>query len=911
MLSVPLQTGTADDPAADMAAEADPAPRPGVQPHGWLLVLDDGYRVLQAGCNLAELCGVAVPAAIGRTAEALLGRPAAAALEAAVEDSAGGSITPVQTRVETPGGGLNVHLQAHWGAGGLIVEIEPWQMLDLGVASGFLSAFGTAIRRYHAAPDVLSLARAAARDARILTGFDMAAVIRFDAEERPELIAQDAEPGTDPFAGRTVMPGIFPDELRAIYTLTRLRLVSDTEAPMVPLHPPANPATGLPLDLSRAWLRGLTPLLHDHNRRAGVRGVLSISLVVGGRLWGLVACYNRRPRIVAPPVRALCEAMGEIVAAQIGALAERAVANDRVAAARALARLSQSLRASTDLARTLWEERQRLAVLFDHEALDLRIGGDERTDGAASAATRDALLTALRNRALDGVVAVADCRLLLDAGAAPEDWPGAALFMELPHAGHLLLTRGRRGPWSAAKQEAAHELHRLLAERGAELYRASAEERLHRLAYFDPVTELPNRAHMLRDIQAALAEDRHPALLVASLDRFRTLKGSLGDDLADRLLAAVARRLAGCLGEGDLLARVDTGEFAVLVPEESGADAATRLGSRIREALRTPVALDGRDLFVTASLGLVPAAGPQALPQEMLRNAEIAAFEAEASGGGTKAFEGAMRARLTERYDLYDQLRHAVYFGQGLTLAYQPIVNLADCGIAGFEVLARWNHPERGPVPPSDFIPIAEETGLIVPLGNQILVQACRQIARWRRMAPQRDLYLSVNLSPYQLDGAKLDLPRWVQGVLEMTGAKSDWLKLEVTESGLIGNAAKSVDVLHRLRRLGIGLAIDDFGTGYSSLSYLQRLPLEALKIDRSFITEMDRSEQGAEVVRTILQLARILDLSVVAEGVESRSHLERLRALGCARGQGYLFSKPVDSQAAEQIVCGREPWIS
>jgi diguanylate cyclase (GGDEF)-like protein len=423
------------------------------------------------------------------------------------------------------------------------------------------------------------------------------------------------------------------------------------------------------------------------------------------------------------------------------------------------------------------------------------------------------------------------------------------------------------------------------------------------MANFDRITGLPNRTHLLQALQQALDVETEIAITVVGLDRFRAVKAALGEADADALLEAVARRLRSSVSPDDLLGRTDTGEFAILSFDQ-GASRIDHLAHAVRDALRSPLSVAGREMFVTASLGLVPGADGSKDAAALLRDGEIASAEAEAAGGGgRRVFDAAMRARLTERHVIYDRLRQAIYFSNGVRAAFQPIVRMADGELAGFEALARWTDPDHGPIPPSTFVAVAEETGLIVPLGNHILVQACRQIARWNRDRADNPLYVAVNLSPYQLDPSRLDIVRWVQGVLDMTECRPEWLRLEITESGLIGQGGDAIAILRGLRDLGIGLSIDDFGTGYSSLAYLQNLPVDTIKIDRSFVTGMARDDKGLALVSAILHIAGIMEFGVVAEGVETEAQEAVLRQMGCDRAQGFLFSKPLEVDMATALV--------
>lgn len=881
-----------------------------VQPHGWLLVLDPAtLDVIRASANLDGLTGVPTADSIGRPLSSILGTAAASALRRAMDQAESeppetGMIAMIDCRIQSPLRIFEGWLQAHWSRAGVILELEPAQQESV---APLLAGLSTAIRRYRAAADPVALGRVLAADVRAATGFDRALVMGFGADGEPEILAEDAAPeGAPP---TVLVVDALPTQARTYLETNRTRMVPDLQAPGIPIVP-----GDAPVDLARSALRAPSAQLHGVGRRYGLRSVMILSMIQAGRVRGVVVAYGTRPLTPPPAARAYCEALTEIAAGQMAALDERTAAAARMAATRALAHLSQGIRSAEDLGDAVSERHWDIVTLFGVDGWRLSLDGEERTGGdfPPEAAWRP-LLEGPDAHIRDGVA----WSVRRDAGTDPM----AVLRLEIGAAGSLVLVRRDALSWTPAALDAAQELHRVLADRNGELVRSRMERRLHRLAYYDPVTDLPNRGHLTQEIQRAMSAGEDPAVLVVSLHRFKTLKGSLGDEPFNKLLVAVAKRLESCLGPGDRLSRIDTGEFGVLLPGSRGAEAAAALQSAIRDVLRTPVSVDRREVFVTANLGVVPSAQAHGLASEVLRNAEIAALEAEAGGGGSKAFEVAMRARLTDRYDLYDRLRQAVYFGGGVGVAFQPIVDLTTGDLVGFEALARWTDPERGIVPPAEFIPIAEETGLIIPLGNGVMMQAARQIALWNRDRRDRPLHMSVNLSPYQIDPDKLDLERWVRGVLDITGAEPSWIKLEITESGLVSNAAATIDVLRRVRQLGVGIGIDDFGTGYSSLSYLQRLPVQTIKIDQSFMAQLGQdgpaaarletgtASEGVEVVRTIIQLARTLGYDVVAEGVDSVSHIDILRALGCGLGQGFLFARPLSTDEAGHIVRGERPW--
>ncbi|MBP7334670.1 EAL domain-containing protein [Niveispirillum sp.] len=855
-----------------------------IQPHGWMLVLDPGdRRLIQAGANLPALLGMTVEEALGRTVADLLGPVAARALDRAIAQAGADAIGPVPLRLDRDGQRRRLIAHGQWDDGGLILELE--EASPLGDAGMVAAGFGAAIRRYRHIGTVADLAPAVAQDLRRLTGYDRALFVRMPEGGQAEIVSVAAAPGS----GELPAVGFVP--LRPLETtlleLNRARLVHDMGAEPVALLPAVNPLTSAPLDLSRVSLRHPTSLFQGHGHRRQVRGVLAVTLLVGGRMWGYLWCESVAPHAVSPSVRALCEALGEIVAAQIATLEERASIAARTAAARGLTRLSRLLRQGVQLTDGLMAAQPVIRELLPHASMIAGIEGSHW-------ASHD---LAPLSHWLEALGA---------PGAARREgiaWRQGVLGIDVPD-GHVVLLRDGQAGWSHIELELAQELHHLLAERQAEIYRRRTEQQLHVMANFDRVTGLPNRAHILQALQQALGVETETAVTVIGLDRFRALKATLGEADSDALLAAVGKRLRDCVPAGDLLGRIDTGEFAVLSFDGDAADRAERIAHTVRDALRAPLSVAGREMFVTASLGVVPEAQGASDATTLLRDAEIASAEAEAAGGGgRRVFDAAMRARLTERHVIYDRLRQAIYFTNGVRPVFQPIVRLADGELAGFEALARWTDPDHGPIPPTTFVSVAEETGLIVPLGNHILVQSCRQIAKWNRGRAGKPLYVSVNLSPYQLDPSRLDIVRWVTGVLEMTECRPEWLRLEITESGLIGQGGEAITILQGLRDLGIGLAIDDFGTGYSSLAYLQNLPVDTIKIDRSFVTGMARDEKGLALVSAILHIAGIMEFGVVAEGVETEAQEALLRQMGCDRAQGYLFAKPLEADMATALV--------
>jgi diguanylate cyclase (GGDEF)-like protein/PAS domain S-box-containing protein len=430
----------------------------------------------------------------------------------------------------------------------------------------------------------------------------------------------------------------------------------------------------------------------------------------------------------------------------------------------------------------------------------------------------------------------------------------------------------------------------------------------------DPLTGLPNRLFFLDRLDGVLEVDRRSrrksAVLFLDMDRFKLVNDSMGHGAGDDLLEGVSDRLRqslqiaqadGVADASSFVARLGGDEFAVLLNRVAGPEDARLMAERILRDLDSPFRIGGRQVFAGVSIGVaLTSAGDTA--EELLRNADTAMYHAKTSGKARFAiFDEGMREQAVERLEIETELRKAVGDNQ-LCLHFQPQVVVADGRLTGFEALVRWNHPERGLVPPDEFISVAEETDLIVPVGQWVLRNACRQMAEWQSLMPlDPPLTVAVNVSVRQL--AEFDFVEEVRSVLRETGLSPASLRLEMTESVVMTDPGESIETLRRLKEIGVGLEIDDFGTGYSSLSSLISLPIDTVKIDRSFVSDLGIREESSELVRTILELARSLNLDVVAEGVETEMQLQKLRDLNCARAQGYYFSKPLDKTRISTLI--------
>ena len=417
-------------------------------------------------------------------------------------------------------------------------------------------------------------------------------------------------------------------------------------------------------------------------------------------------------------------------------------------------------------------------------------------------------------------------------------------------------------------------------------------------AFHDPLTDLANRALFTERVAAALT--RRPdsstatvAVLLLDLDDFKTVNDSLGHAAGDELLVAVAARLRSCVRPGDTLARLAGDEFAILVDQLDDPADVTAVAKRVGTQLEAPFEIEAMEIAVRASIGVSLGQSPDVKPEDLMRDADVAMYAAKARGkGGFAVFEPHMREAVVRRMELKGDLRHALERGE-LHVHYQPYIRLDDGSIVGAEALLRWEHGERGVIPPLDFIPLAEEMGLIVPIGRWVLGEACGQAVDWARRYPELGpLTLSVNVSARQLQDRRFVDD--VAAIVAEKGLAPGQLVLELTESSLVEDPDQAVHRLRELRELGIRLAIDDFGTGYSSLGYLQRYPIEILKVHRAFVAELGRHPDEPALAKAILQLAHHLGMKTIAEGVEDAAQVSALRALGCGYGQGYHFSRPL-----------------
>ena len=440
-----------------------------------------------------------------------------------------------------------------------------------------------------------------------------------------------------------------------------------------------------------------------------------------------------------------------------------------------------------------------------------------------------------------------------------------------------------------------------------------AEQRIYHQAFHDSLTNLPNRSLFIEHLNLALKrnkrrKDNFFAVIHLDIDRFKVINDSLGHHIGDQLLIAFANRIQGTLREIDTLARLGGDEFLVLLEDIENSQAAIHIAERLQKNLQSPFNLGGQEIFAPASMGIVLETRVYRDAEDIIRDADAAMHDAKENGRAQyRVFSPALHTKALNQLQIETDLRKAIR-DKEFELYYQPIVVLNSGDVIGFEALIRWNHPQQGLILPDHFIPVAEETGLIIPIGQWVLREACQDLVRWQRsVGAVRELFMSVNISSKQF--LRPSIIEEIKSILVESGLPPGQLKLEITETAIMENTDQTIRLIHHLKEYGVKIVIDDFGTGYSSMSYLQQLPVETLKVDKSFVSRMKSGiDENTNIVETIITLAHKLRMNVVAEGVETIEQQRILNGLKCQLAQGYLFSRPLRKKKAVELLEGGKP---
>ncbi len=906
----------------------EPIETPGtIQPHGILIAASlPDLSITHASANAAGRFGLPEGRLFALRLPDVLGEAAAEAVLAAVGGE-GYAPSNVLT-LDLPALGGRADVLAHRIGDRICVEIEDADPEGRGEVP--LSGAQAIINGLKLASGLDGVCAAAVRDFRALTGYDRVMVYRFDEDGHGSVIAESRHPALEPYLHLRYPASDIPAQARRLYVLQRVRVIVDVDAEPVPLLAAGGGAGAGRFDMTFCSLRTSSPVHCQFVRNMGVRATLSVSLVHDDTLWGMIVCHHRSPRHPGAHLRALCDLVGQLLSVLVVRAEDAVLLGRRLQREQMVAAIGGLLETSRTVADGLSAAGPRLLDLVGAHGALVRLGGWTTLVGATPPfEVATAIADRLRTESLGAIAADdgiagrhadfaphaerASGALVMPVSNNPSDaivwfrgeqaaevfWggdPNKAAEVD-PVTGRLgprtsfaawrEVVRGRSAPWTKDDLRVAGQLRRLVT---VALLR-HAEHRLARFELHDTLTGLANR----RALEAALdawrdAPMEAPASLIAvALDRFALINESYGHAAGDELLRQVAQRLWQEASGAGLVARIGDDEFAVFCPAVD-ATAAQGLAQDILAALRAPFDVAGQWHRTTASLGV---ASSDSTDRDLLREADAAAHASKRAGGNRcthydPGHHVTVLNYVRNQQDLYLALER-----QELLVHFQPVVTTDTLALRGFEALVRWRHPLRGSVPPSEFIPVAEETGLIHAVGAFALQGALAQVAVWRDR--RADLVIAVNASVREL--LRGDYAATVGRLLEEFGVAAPHLCVEVTESVMMQEAA--VRELEALRALGVRVALDDFGTGYSSLSALHALPIDKVKIDRGFLAAAARDKKAAAYFAAVVRLGLTLDIVVIAEGVETAEQLRLVREAGCHAAQGYLFSPAVDAAAA------------
>ncbi len=838
--------------------------------------------------------------------------------------------------------GVLLHLQAHRSGTDVCVNIEPLiEGLD---AMQEIMAVIPALETFRSATSRSEVCALAVRELKAICGYDRVMAYRFDASGNGEVIAESHRPGDVPYLGLRYPAADIPQQARRLIMLKRVGMVADTSyRPVALLVDPAL-SDVQPLDLTYSALRSVSPMFSEYLRNMQVGACLTVALVHRDQLWGMLICQHATPRVAGLGLRAAIDMIGKVVSLLLGSMGEAEAHADRLQRQDLLGALAVRLDARVPLLQALADCSTELLCLVGASGALVRMSGKTLRVGLVPRADEaDLMLSMMLTRAghellvhddlglrqADFPAGTADAAgaLLLPLGQGSGDailwlrpqvlhtvvWagdPGQHSFIDMPtgrlsprgsFAAWKEIVRGHSESWSEADLAAARQVGTVVETASAR--RTEAELAL--LRYYDPLTHLANRSLLQERLDAPDRDGRlATALVFLDLDRFKTINDTLGHDAGDALLIEVAARLVAVTGPVHLVTRLGGDEFVVLC-YGLRQEAVVYLAERVRQAMVTPFEIMGRPCHISASIGIVLADQTGGL--DLVRAADMAMYSAKQDGGNRGVvFQSSLFDRAAQQFELEADMREALRGSDQFVMLYQPLFSFSAGRriLAGFEALLRWRHPRRGWLSPALFIPIAEKSGLILPLGEWVMERGLRQGRLFHTESPAAGLVMNVNVSALQL--SQPGFCSGLAGVIEAEGLAAGQICLEITESMLTGAGASLV--LAEARALGVQVAIDDFGIGYSSLSFLRRLPVDVVKLDRSFLEDVGGGSGGEEFVVAVIALAHAAGKPVVFEGIETqwqqdpgvqgrRRHGARLLLRAAAFGQCRHGPRHVASQ--------------
>lgn len=935
--------------------EREPIHIPGtIQPFGVLLTVEpDSLRIHNASENCLGFWGISAQDLIGKSFDELLLSDEAAQLrhylhQPNLKDQ---SFIPLRlpsllsTRAELR---EIWNLSAHKHLGIVFLELERVVMKEISATSlPFHRKVREVIQSLQQAKSLKQLCDAAVREVRSITGFDRVMLYRFDPDFNGQVISEAASPSADSYLDHHFPASDIPSQARAIFLQNWLRMIPHVGYSPSRLYPGLDPVTHAPLDLSQTTLRSVSPIHLEYLTNMKVKATLTISLLDEDKLWGLIACHHEEPLLIDPEDRLGAQLIGQIVSSQLRVKEALEDIHYKAELKNVHARLLAFMQAEEDLVQGLVKHSPNVLDIATAQgaAAAINFNGEWTLIGTTpSLAQINDLVTWLAENHSKETLFQTDSlsRLYPDAYAYRKIASGLlAIAILKTNRNYLLWFRpevlttvvwagnpeksaqktsgtirlnprtsfesweeavtGTAVPWKKVEIEVVEELRNSIT--ALDLERQFTQEQNARalaenLARHDFLTKLPNRL-LLNDriAQAIILAQRHGtmlALLFLDLDHFKHINDSLGHAVGDKLLQSVAQRLCTCVRKSDTVSRQGGDEFVILVSEDKHAEDAALTADKILAAFSVPHSIDGHELHVTTSIGISTYPADAMDAETLIKNADTAMYQSKEKGRNNyQFFQNEMNVRAVERHVIESNLRHAMA-RQEFELHYQPKVHLDSGTITGAEALLRWKHPELGLMLPERFVPIAEDCGLIVPIGRWVLQQACAQAKRWEDEGLKPGS-VAVNVSA--LEFARMDFVEGVRAVLNQTGLAPCCLQLEITESVLMRNADSNISQLQQLKKLGVQLAVDDFGTGYSSLSYLNRFPIDVLKIDQSFVHDINSPKGNGIIVSAIIAMGTSLKQRVVAEGVEELDQLAFLKEQHCEEGQGYLFSQPLAAE--------------